>query len=256
MADRAASDVVGFVLVFSLVTATVGVVYGVGFTGLEDVRDAERVTNAERAFDILADNLADVRARGAPSRATEIKLSEARLFFGNATTLSVEITNVGSPAPEYSVSLRPVVYAAGTGTRLVYEAGAVVRTEPGGGVVFRRDPGLLFADAGGTRTAVIPLVETRRTGGTSVGGSRTVRVRADLAVSEVLTTLDGGPFDVEFTVETSARRAAAWERYLDGEIASAFGVSDPCSTTDGTVTCAFAVDRLSVSATRVDLGFD
>lgn len=257
MTDRGVSNVVGFVLVFSLVLSTVVVVYAMGFPGLEQRRDAERVTNAERAFDVLADNVADVSDRGAPARATEIKLAEASLRMGEPSRLTVEITNLGTPAPTFSTRIDPIVYAAtGSDTRLVYEAGAVIRVQ-NDGAVMKRDPGPVFVEDGGTRTAVVPMLQTRGVGQTSVGGSTTVRVRTDLAVAEVQNaSTSGGPYDVKVTMETSPDRAAVWEAYLDDEVSAAYtGVSDPCSATGGTVTCTFATDRLFVTATRVDVTF-
>jgi len=54
---RAVSDVVGYVLVFSLVSLTVGVVSVAGVGALQDARDVEQANNAERAFDVLGDNV-------------------------------------------------------------------------------------------------------------------------------------------------------------------------------------------------------
>ena len=79
MLDRSQSDVLGFVFVFAIVVSTIGLVFATGFTGLQDARDFERVNNAERAFEVLRDNVGDMIYRGAPSRVTEIKLASASL---------------------------------------------------------------------------------------------------------------------------------------------------------------------------------
>ena len=86
---RGVSETVGFVLVFSLVLLTVGTVLTVGYAGLQDARDAERVNNAERAFDVLANNIEDITARGAPSRGTEIRLAEASIGPGAPVTMNI-----------------------------------------------------------------------------------------------------------------------------------------------------------------------
>ena len=90
---RGVSETIGFVLVFSLIVLTVGVVLTVGYGGLQDARDAERVNNAERAFDVLADNVEDITHRGAPSRGTEVRLAEASLGAGSPTYLNVTGVN-------------------------------------------------------------------------------------------------------------------------------------------------------------------
>ena len=262
MSERGVSDVVGFVLVFALITSTVGVVYTVGYSGLENAREEERLSNAERAFDILADNVADLHHRGAPSRATEIKLSDATLGYGSETTLTVEVAGAGSPAPTYSTTLDPIVYTpADSPVRLVYENGAVFRERPGVGGVVRHTSGAVFRD-GGTRTAVIPLVQTRRTGTASIGGSSTVRIRTEKAGAEVLgahrapsNDPDGDgtdEYEVTYTVETSATRAPLWESSLEERIA---WDANACEAPDDTVTCTVDVQRLYVTAVRVDVSF-
>ncbi|NHN58347.1 MULTISPECIES: hypothetical protein [Halorussus] len=262
MTERGVSDVVGFVLVFALITSTAAIVYTVGFSGLQDVRAEERLSNAERAFDILADNVADLHHRGAPSRATEIKLSDATLGYGDETTLTVEVAGAGSPTPSYSTTLEPIAYApADSPARLVYENGAVFRERPGVGGVVRHESGAMFRD-GATRTAVIPLVQTRRTGTASVGGSSTVRIRTDKAGSEVLgahRTPSSDPdgdgtdeYEVTYTMETTPTRAQLWVAALNERIP---WTDDACEAPDDTVICTFDVQRLYVTAVRVDVSF-
>lgn len=277
--ERGVSDVVGFVLIFALITSTVAIVYAFGFTGLEDAREEERVSNAERVFDILADNVDDLYHRGAPSRATEIKLADASLGYGSATSLTVEVTNAPS-TPVYSTTLDPVVYEpTDSRVRLVYENGAVFRERRGEGGVAIERPGSVFRTDGTTRTAVIPFVQTRQTGSPGVGGSSTVRIRTESAGSEVLGALstpsnatadpDGDDSDeadpdpdgdgsdeyaVRYTVETSPTRAPVWERRLEERIPDSWR-SDACSVSGGTVTCTVAVERLYVTAARIDVSF-
>lgn len=266
MSERGVSDVIGFVLVFALITSTVAIVYTFGFTGLEDARQEERISNAERVFDILADNVGDLQQRGAPSRATEIKLSEATLGYGSGTSLTVEVTNAPSPTPTYSTNLDPIVYTpTDSPVRLVYENGAVFRERPGSGGIPLERPGSSFRENGATKTAVIPFVQTRRTGTPGVGGSSTVRIRTEKSGSEVLgalatpTDADSDPdgdgtdeYAVSYTIETTPTRAPLWEESLEERISWR---SDACSVSDGTVTCTFGVERLYVTATRIDVSF-
>ncbi|MFC6988243.1 hypothetical protein ACFQJD_05030 [Haloplanus sp. GCM10025708] len=118
MPDRAVSDVVGFVLVFSLIITSVGVVTVFGISTLEDARTDERINNAERAFDVLADNFDDIARGGAPSRATEIKLAETSLTLAETVDLSVNASDEADPYPS---EFRPIVFSAGSETDIVYE---------------------------------------------------------------------------------------------------------------------------------------
>lgn len=240
MDNRAVSEVVGFVLVFSLVTASVGFIYVDGFAVLEDRQDAERVNNAERAFDVLADNVEDVSRRGAPSRATEVKLTDARLAFDNETTINVTVDGASTQA-----ELTPLVYSGGTNTRIAYEAGAVVRSD-GDAAIVKTEPELLFNES---RT-FLTLVETvpARNGPRIVGGSTTVLVRAE-RIGASVAAIENEPTTVVVNVTTTPERAIAWERYLDEEIDP---TADDCTiyATDR-VSCDVQTDRLYVRLVTV-----
>lgn len=253
MRDRAVSDVIGFVLVFSLITMTVGAVYATGFSGLEDARDAERVNNAERAFDVLAHNVEDSDRSGAPGRSTEIKLADASIDFGDRTNVSVTVD--GTTTYE---QFSPIVYEA-DGTRIVYENGAVIREESDGAVM-RREPSMAFRERDGERSTVLSIVNLNRRGGGQVAGSTTVLVRTRLQSGPgARTTLLSTPrtFDsgktVTLNVTTTEKRAVVWERYVED---NANWASDPCSQKDvatGTaVVCTFETDHLLVRMTHIN----
>jgi hypothetical protein len=185
---RGVSEVISFVLVFSLIAATVALVYVSGIGGLESTRSAERVTNAERAFDVLQDNIADIHREGAPSRATEVKLSDAQMTYGESTRIAVRVENLtdtnASVSNVSSVTIDPIVYAAESGPELVYSNGAVFRQDRGG-TVLNTPPGFLFTDDGGERTAIVPTIQTRSRGIGGVGSQGTILVRTLLASQEV-----------------------------------------------------------------------
>lgn len=258
MSERAVSEVVSFVLVFSLIAVTVGIVYVGGVANLETVRDSEQLDNAERAFDVFDDNVDDITSQGAPNRGTEMKLTDAQLFYGSVTELNVTTADGGSNEP-YAVGLRPVIYQADGDTQLVYEAGAVFRTERDGGLL-RSEPPVLF----GQNRTLIQYVQTRKEADTpsSVGGDRTVLIRTAGAGQKVLAGRTTGTHTVTYNVTTE--RTDLWESYLEAEIEDA-GVAldsdtdgydaDPCQIHDGTVVCKFETDRLYVTVTRLDVAF-
>lgn len=248
--SRGVSEVVSFVLVFGLVVSTIGIVYVSGFSGLDDVQENERLSNAERAFDVLADNMDDIYREDAPSRATEIKLSEAQLMTTDATNLRVEITNVGAPNV-YSKQIDPIVYSTGGDTEIVYEAGAVIRTDGSNGIM-KEDPPFLFTKDDGSRQAIIPIIQTRSVDSSSLAGSTTVLIRSEQAVSRAMTVRrdPATTYDVELTFETTETRAPIWESYFEERIVWS---SNDCTTSGGTVTCIVTVDELYVTWTGIDV---
>lgn len=265
MRDRGVSDLIGFVLIFGMILSTVGVVYVYGIGGLEDARGAERVNNAERAFDVLADNVADLVNRDAPSRATEVKLADADLGFGESTTVRITLPNVaGSPFTEKSID--PIVYSADDTTEIVYANGAVIRTDRSGGVMLQNPP-TVFTTQNGNRVAALPLVETRSEGPVrQVGGSSTVLIRSkavtrDLLMERTDPSADGvSEYEVELTVEAGdAEQAVAWKRHLESDIPSAWdtdGSGDTCEQSGETVTCTLTVHELYVPRTGISVRFN
>lgn len=264
MRDRAVSDLIGFVLIFGMILSTVGVVYVYGIGGLEDARGAERVNNAERAFDVLQDNVADLVHRDAPSRATEVKLADADLRFGEQTTVTVTLANVGG-TPFTRKSMDPIVYRADGPTELVYVNGAVIRTDRGGGVMLRTPP-TVFTSQRGNRIAVVPFVETRSEGDvTQVGGRSSVLIRSNAVTRDLLMqrtdpSADGvSEYDVELEVTAGDdEQAIAWERHLESDVPTTWDTDnsgDVCARSGVTVTCTLTVDELYVPRTGIGVRF-
>lgn len=242
---RGVSETLGFVFAFALVTASVGVVYTTGIGGLQDAQEEEQVTNAVRAFDVLADNVRDVTDKGAPSRATELKLSRSTLRFGDPVEITVQVNDTASDAnATYGTTTRPLVYDA-AGGRVVYSAGATFRAS-GDAAAMRTEPGFVV---GGPEpnTSVVPLVLTYPRGDTSrLGGSSTVLVVAHRQSVGLDGRFDPESGDARVNVTVESPRAPAWGRYFDR------AGMDEVETDDGVVTYQFHTDRLLVPESVVE----
>lgn len=205
---RGVSETVGFVLVFSLVLLTVGTVFTVGYGGLQDARDAERINNAERAFDVLVDNIGDITARGAPSRGTEVRLAEASIGPGPPTLLNVTGYKSGSVAfSTGNYSTDPVVYEA-SDTRIRYAAGAVTRIQSDGSLMLQ-EPNFVISE----KRVIIPVIQLSVEDRT-IAGSRTVLVRAERRIRNV--EVDSNGVD-RLEIAISSPAADRWATYLEGE---------------------------------------
>ncbi|MFC6836127.1 DUF7289 family protein [Halomarina ordinaria] len=256
MTDRAVSEVLSFVLVFSVVVSVVGLVYVSGFAGLETARSAEQVDNAERAFDVLADNMADIHHHRAPSRKTEVKLADAQLQYSGTTT-EFDVTVGGVTDDEgalrhFRAETTPIVYSAGSDTDVVYDGGAVVRRD-GDYARVTRAPPIRTTDDG---TLVVQYVQTnaRERG---VSGSRTVLVRGERTRSEILVTdedsTESGDLTVTMNVTTASERVGAWESYLEGELGCSPENVEPLDDGRTRFTCETEASDLTVSVTSIDL---
>ncbi|MGB9958132.1 DUF7289 family protein [Haloferax prahovense] len=256
MSDRAVSDTLGFVFVFAIVLSMVGLVSAVGMTGLQDARDVERVNNAERALDILGDNMEDIADRGAPSRATEVKLQDASLTLDRPVefVVSGELTTNSSVNFTNTYEVSPVVYAADSSDeRVVYVFDALLRTRGDSGTFVRRPSFVLTQER-----VLIPAFVTRpdEEATTSVGGSGTFLIRADKAASDVLAARTDGQYDVNLTVRSP--RAALWREELSSRPDVTCDPVEPAATPDGypSVSCYVnGAKRVYAVSTSVDMTF-
>jgi hypothetical protein len=226
--ERGVSNVVGYVLVFSLVTMTIGTVFAVGITGIEDRQEAERVANVERAFDVFDDNLRDVQRYGDPSRSTEIRLSGGTLSV--AETTRVELRNE-SDGVVRGFEFRSLTYA-NEDTTIAYEGGAWFRGD-GGGAVMRSEPRFVAADG---RTT-LPIVRLYPLGPETVDREGTVQVAVDRRsppnlVQAADADADDGPFDLRI----ESTYAEAWRRYFEQTDGDGFSLNESeTDTANGTV---------------------
>lgn len=214
--DRGVTDVIGFVLIFGLVASTVAIISVNGLSVLEDTRSAEQVNNAERAFDVLADNLADIYQEGAPHRATEISLEKARLNTATAANITVSgvDTASGTRTTLAQARIQPIVWESSQAkeTQLAYEFGAVVRKGRQGGLMVN-DPPFVFDDE---RTH---LLLVRSTGPEESLSGATIRVRGTKGNRKGSTKgfafhKDDLSSYSELKITITSPRATVWKQYL------------------------------------------
>jgi len=212
--DRGVSDVVGYVLVFSLITITIGTVFAVGITGVEDRREAERVANVERAFDVLDDNLRDVQRYGDPNRATEIRLAGGTLSTSAETRFALANTSNASDVANGTFAewtSRTIAYEEGD-TTIAYEAGALVRGDSDGSVMLS-EPRFVAAE---NRTTVPIVALVRGDGERRVTGEGTVQITVveDANADSTTERFDAASGETLYLwVETD--HPDAWARYFD-----------------------------------------
>lgn len=236
--ERAISDVLGYIIIFSLVIVAVFIVIS-AFGVLSDVRDVERATNAERAFDVVAENMAAIYERNAPSRATEIDLGGAEIF--HASNVSIAVSGDGSELASYQ--LRPVEMRVSDEESLVYEGGAVFRDQDAGEVMLRNPPYLVSGER-----VHVPIVQTTAPALESVG-STTVLLRGESTNRAVIES--GTAYD-ELTIEVASPRYAAWARHLETKAATT------CETSPGSQTVECTVDdpdRVVLSHQQIEVSF-
>ena len=251
--DRAVSETVSFVLVFALVVASVGTVYAVGVSELEATRDAERVENAQRAFDVLADNVGDL-LDGAPSRGTEVKLAAATLRSTDDAAMNVTVRHANGTGAFSSgtVGLSPLVYDVEAGGAVRLSNGAVLRDGADGGVTVVRGPPLVADDD----RLHLTVLKTEHVGSASVGGDRTVRIRTAAGRPRLLHDDESAATDTVF-VNLTTPYTDAWARHYESVGFSCTETAAPTPDAPGTVSCrTTGADRVTVVLLRVTTTFE
>lgn len=231
MGDRGVSDALGFVFVFSLIAATVGIVYASGFQSLNNAREFERMSNAERAFDVLQANIEDITQRGAPSRATEIKLSDAGLEIGDPIEINVTAVRDGHPTKRFELSgtvdSEPIIFDAGQDDAVIYSMGATFRRS-GAETVMTNPPGMILT----SEQLYLPIIRTNSGDSTAVSGDVTVLVRTELSTSAIWVS---NTTETNVTLNISSPRVPAWRTYLEDNGATCPGATN----TDTFLNCEF-----------------
>lgn len=236
--QRGLSDVIGYVIIFSLVVAAITFVLLSGMGQLEETRENERATTAERALDIVHDNMAAIYERNAPSRSTEIDLTASELFYDD--NISITVRADGSQLA--STELRPVVMRVSDEEDLVYEAGAVFRVRRGGGLMLNEPPFLITEDR-----IHLPIVQTTAEAYASAGGT-TILLRGQATDRAVL---EPGNAYSNLTIEIASPRYEFWEEYLDGK--DALDCTTDAATESVECSTASATDIVYVTRHRIEL---
>jgi hypothetical protein len=210
---RGQSEVLGFVFVFSLIVLTVAAVYAGGFPALQDARDAERIENMERAFEVLDDNIADIMRHEAPSRATEVRLTGGRMELGTNTSLSVRVANTSNASRNltFSERARPITYTD-EDTTFALSFGALLRSDRGNPAMLS-GPGWII----GPERSVVPIPQFVPGGDRGLAsGDTTILLIAKAGASRSVRSFnpDNGA-RANVTITVSSERAAAWGRYLE-----------------------------------------
>jgi hypothetical protein len=241
---RAVSDVVSFVLIFSLMIVSVGVVATVGIGILQDYRDAERVNSAEEVMEITGDSIDEVAGGGSPRRTNELDLRGGDLAVGDGADVAVRVGGTGGTYyPTGSNETGSLVYAYSNqlDSQFVYSSGHLLRQE-GDGAIPLGEPRFIC----GEHAATVQIIKIRSVGASSVGGT-TVRVETQLNDTEVLYPAGPTP-NVQLTVSTGdPARNAAWRETLTSQPQGWTHVSGPTYRCD--------VDRVTVTRTTVSIRF-
>ncbi|WP_226010298.1 DUF7289 family protein [Halomicrobium salinisoli] len=223
MTDRGQSNTLGFILLFSIVLASLGVVATAGVDTLESGRDVATSQNVEQSFRELAGAATDVHRENVSSRTARMRLGNGQLEVGEDTEITVDVDSTADTEVD-ELSVTPITYSIDD-RDVTYEGTAVVREEGGGSILVRKPDFHLDADGG---LVVVPVVQTSQVGDTASVGGGQAEVRLLRGDADVTVVRPDSSTDVTLTVDPPDSRVEAWETALES-------ASDGCSVdSDGT----------------------
>jgi len=219
--DRAVSEVIGFLLVFSIVIISVGLLYTVGFSGLADIQESELDRSGERAFHAMAVGFEDIQRDTGRARSVDLELSGRTIAVNRTPEL-----RAGFSGSMHSAN-GAFIYGFGESTEIAYTGGAVIRDQGPNSQRISRAP--RFRCTGDQ--AVVTLVHITSGSTTSaISSDGSVQVEAtgptpDRAVTVAQSTSD--PLDIEFG---DSGYETAWRQYFENH--------DEWSVSGTTATCS------------------
>jgi hypothetical protein len=227
MNDRAVSNVLGFILLFAVIFASLTATATLGMDALGSARDTAVTMNAEASMEGLAGSLDDINHNNVSARTATFRMGSGTLEPAEPVDVAVDIA--GSTVVD--ATFRPIRYRF-QDTELVYSLGGVFRTQESGERVVRAPSFVLENDA-----VILPLLVTEADDpNRGVGGSTSV-VYAQRTGNDLEHVPDSGGPAVTMEIDTTERRAGLWEAAVDPCTDSGGGtvVCDPLTNTGTTV---------------------
>ena len=130
--DRAASYVIGFLLILSISVLSIFALLTVGFDLVSQADDNEAVSTGEETMGVVQSNLADLSTQRAATREMRVQMAHAQLGFGETSTIRLSANGqtfdlTGPNALEWET--RELVYGLpDQETAFVYSFGHVIQT--------------------------------------------------------------------------------------------------------------------------------
>ena len=243
--DRGVSEVVSFILTFSIITMMVGLLYTAGFVSMERLQTGNQMQTAEGVFFAMADSFGELQEGQAPRRAGALDLDVgASLSVNDGSQFSVAVNNATDTMFTRTIVTRSLDYRLDE--RVVsYETGAVFRAN-GDDSAIVRDPAGMFCSPS-TNSAMVSLVTIVDPEGASIAsGTATVSGRQRSTTLLFPDSRNGTTSTENVTVNVTSPYADAWNEYLTDETEW----EDPDG--DGTFACE-GVDQVFVRHTVIEV---
>jgi len=248
-ADRAVSDTVAFVLVFTIIVTSAGVVTTVGFASLQDVQRSQQADLSTGTLRAIGGEIDGIARGTRPAYRDSIELGGGRISIVNETTVTITITNTTGQVFDETYRPRALTYAY-EGRNMSYESGILARGSERQRAVLVSEPSTIrCSPANGV--AVVSVVQLVSDSGAASGGPVTVEARRihpspPTNVTQLrYPTTRPAPSTTNVTVTVSGPWQAAWDDALAAQGFAATG--------GGSMTCNASQVSIRLVRVRVSL---
>ncbi|MEF8774388.1 MAG: hypothetical protein V5A37_06690 [Halobacteriales archaeon] len=248
---RAVSDAVAFVLVFSMILMSIGLVYTFGMDSIGSMQTGEQLKNGERTFLTIERNFDDVRRREAPARSAEMNLNGGTIQVREGSSMWVSVDVAGGGYFNRTLQTNALSYSY-RNTFIEYESGTVFRRSDDASIMLT-EPALRCVDGdddGVPEYAVVSVVRMVSPD-TVISGSGVVTITGERTSSNLVFPANRSDVGVDVTVSVAGPNEEGWNRKMDA-------ADDWASTPSGNYTCQApgGLDRVYVRRTVLNVSLN
>jgi flagellin-like protein len=204
--DKGVSEVVGYILTFSIVIVAVTLIYTSGMPMVEQTSETAALQSMETSFVSLQSNVKKVALDQSPVRTVKFNLVKGSI--GAKKSPKAGWLNITVDGTEHhNQSFGNIEYTIGT-KKVIYENGAVIESTTGGNIIVS-DPPIYFTNYGGNKNVFISVINV--SGNFSAGGGI-----AEMHLRHDNTTVIYANENVALdSVTIASDYEEAWKRYIN-----------------------------------------
>ncbi len=203
--NAAVSETLGYILLFAIVTLSMGVIYAIGYPALQSNMDANIFESAEQNFIVLQSNVERVAFDQTPVKVLKVKLQSSSVSVGEDSFLTIAYGG-GTPL---LIQTGEIYFQKGNKI-LSYENGGVFKKYPPESTVMVSKPPIYTTMINNTNVTNIGLVSLNGKDQMSGKGIATITLQHN---SSDIINISSAPTDVSVSVNST--HAPKWEEYLE-----------------------------------------
>lgn len=215
---KGVSEVVGYLLVFSIVVTIVSVIYASGMPVVEQTKESSALKSMETVFLTVQSGIKKVALAQSPVRTIKLNLVTGSLSASEHAGDITISTNLSPPIPP--ISFGNIEYTLGT-RKLVYENGAVIESTSGGSIIVSEPP-IFFTNNSGNAHVFVSVINVSGTFSAG-GGVAEMQMRQSDQNNDTKVIYDGSEAVDYVHISINSAYALAWSLFLNNSYKETFG---------------------------------